>query len=131
MDKTTKILIVDDSELIRMKLYHLLKGKYSESNMLFADTIDKAWEILKENIIDVILLDIYLPGRNGADLMSDMLTDDQFKDIPIIVITGTKEDSFVKVSFEKHVYAYLHKPIDRNKLLKVIDECVVKKLKPH
>jgi len=127
MDKKTKILVVDDSEIIRVIILQLLKDVYEESNIFFADTIDKAWKILNENEIDIALVDIYLPGKNGADLINDMLADDKLKNTPIIVITGTAEDSFVKISFEKYVDAYLHKPIDKEKLLNSIRDCLEKK----
>ncbi len=124
MKNTAKILIVDDSELIRMKLFCMLKEEFGESNLVFSETVEKAWEKLIKNTIDVVLLDIYLPGENGTDLISDMLANKRLKDIPVIVITGTKEDSFVKASFEKHVYAYLHKPIDKIRLFETIKECI-------
>ena len=124
MKTTTKILIVDDAEMERFQLLHLLNGNYNENDLFFAPTIEEAWEILQQQEIDVLLLDIYLPGENGADLMTKMFADERLKDIPIIVITGTREDSFVKMSFEKYVYAYLHKPIVKDKLLNMIAGCV-------
>ena len=127
MNKETKILVVDDSELMRINILHQINEDFDESNIFFAGTIAEAWEILKKNTINILLLDIYLPGQNGADLMSDMFAEKELKDIPIIVITGTSGDSFVKASFEKYVYAYLHKPINRDKLLKAIKECLVLK----
>lgn len=127
MDRSVNILIVDDSELERVNLLYQLKEVFDEQCLFFADTIEKAWKILNENTIDVALIDIYLPGKNGADLINDMLFSEEHKNIPIIVITGTSEDSFVKTSYEKHVYEYLHKPIDNKKLVKAITKCVNKK----
>jgi len=114
------VLIVDDSELDRVNIHYQLKSIIKETNIIFADTIEKAWKVLDENEINIALIDIYMPGKNGADLINDMLAHEKLKSIPIIVVTGTKEDSFVKASFEQHVHAYLHKPIDKNKLLKSI-----------
>jgi CheY-like chemotaxis protein len=117
MDKEKKILIVDDSELMRMKIYHMLVDKFDEENLLFSDTIENAREKVFKNNISLILLDIYLPGENGADFINDLLNNKRLKDIPIIVITATAPNSFVKASFEKHVNSYLHKPIDKTELL--------------
>ena len=127
MDKSVNILIVDDSEMERVNLLYQLKEVFNEQSLFFADTIDKAWAVFYENTIDVALIDIYLPGKNGADLINDMLFSESYKDIPIIVITGTSEDSFVKTSYEKHVSEYLHKPIDNKKLISAITKCVNKK----
>ena len=116
------ILVVDDSEVARVNILYQLKHVFNEANILPADTMEEAWETLNENEVNIALIDIYMPGKNGADLINDMLVDSKFKDIPIIVVTGTKKDSFIKASFEKHVHAYLHKPIDRMELLKSIKE---------
>ena len=124
MDKTIKILVVDDSEIVRINILHQLNEFYDETNIFIADTIEKAWNILNNKAIDVALIDIYLPGKNGADLINDMLRDSKMKSIPIIVITGTAEDSYIKARFEKYVYAYLHKPIDKTKMLNSIREAV-------
>lgn len=127
MDSTINILVVDDSEMVRINLFYQVKSAFSEANIFLAETIDQAWEILNIEIIDVALVDIYLAGKNGADLISDMLADKKLKHIPIIVITGTGEDSYVKASFEKHVYAYLHKPVDNKKLIASIKGCIKQK----
>jgi len=116
------ILVVDDSEVARVNILYQLKNIFKETNIFFADTMEKAWMVLNENEINIALIDIYMPGKNGADLINDMLGHEKFEKIPIIVITGTKEDSFVKSSFEKHVHAYLHKPIDKNKLISSIKD---------
>jgi len=122
------ILVVDDSELARVNILYQLKNIFQETNILFADTIEKAWEILSENEINIALIDIYMPGKNGADLINDMLAHEKFKSIPIIVVTGTKEDSFVKASFEQYVHAYLHKPLDNNELIQTVEELMLLKL---
>ncbi len=127
MDNSIKILVVDDSEVVRVNILYQLRDVFDETNIFFAETIDQAWKTLNENKIDIALIDIYLPGKNGADLINDMLANETFKSIPIIVITGTGEDSFVKASFEKHVHAYLHKPIDNKKLISSIKNCIGQK----
>jgi len=124
MDRDPKLLIIDDSELVRIQLLHQLNDEFDEEDMYFSETIEDAWEILNNEHIDLVLLDIYLPGKNGADLINDMLYNEQLKHIPIIVITGTKDDSFVKLSYEKYVCEYLHKPIDTLKLKKAIRSCL-------
>lgn len=124
MNTTTRILIVDDAEIERIQMFHLLEEKFDKENLFFAETIENAWNILNNNKIDLLLLDIYLPGENGADLMSKMFLEKRFKNIPVIVITGTRKDSFVKLSFEKYVYAYLHKPINKTQLFHSIEECI-------
>ncbi|PCI94907.1 MAG: hypothetical protein COB15_12700 [Flavobacteriales bacterium] len=122
------ILIVDDSEFERAIRCYQLKENFEKPNLFLASTIGKAWEILNENTIDLAIIDIYLPGKNGADLINDMIYDQKLKDIPIMVITGTPKDSFVKTFYERHVSAYLHKPIESKLLIRTINEILNKKI---
>ena len=123
-----KILIVDDCIMERTIRRYQLKELFDESNLFITNTIEKAWKILNENTIDLAIIDIYLPGKNGADLINDMILHKQLKDIPIMVVTGTSEGSFVKESYEKYVSAYLHKPIESKLLIRTINEILNKKI---
>ena len=127
MNNTTNILVVDDSELARMNILNQLKESFEQSNIFLAATIDDAWQLLIKNSIDIVILDIYLPGKNGADLVTDMLKNNKFKDIPIIVVTGTSKSSLIKSVIKKYVHAYLHKPIFKDVLLNAIKEGINKK----
>lgn len=120
MEKELKILIIDDSELMRMKLYHILLEEFKEDNLIFADSIEKGWEKVIKYNVDVILLDLYLPGENGTDLINDLGKNERLKDIPIIVITGTPSNSMAETFYKKSVAAYLYKPIDKRELFKSI-----------
>jgi response regulator RpfG family c-di-GMP phosphodiesterase len=121
------ILIVDDSEFERAIRCYQLKEICEESNLFLAGTIEKAWGILNKDRIDLAIIDIYLPGKNGADLINDMICHKQLKDIPILVITGTSKDSFIKASYENYVSAYLHKPIETKLLISTVNEILNKK----
>jgi len=123
-NKEINILIVDDSEIIRLHLFYKLKDEFDPKKIFFSETIEEAWDTLQKKPIDIILLDIYFPGKNGADLINDLLECERLKHIPIIVITGTREDSFVKLSYEQYVHSYLHKPVDDIALKKAIYECL-------
>lgn len=122
--KKVTILVVDDSDLVRLNIKFQLESFFNEINILLADSVEKAWLLLKANKVDIALIDIYFPGENGADLINDMLNDDDLKSIPVIVVTGTKEDSFIKASFKDYVHAYLHKPVKKDELWNAIQNLV-------
>ncbi len=75
VEKMKTILVVDDSELARVKMMFLLQSCYKEVNILFAETIKQAWKLLNNEKIDIAIIDIYRPGENGVDLISKMLED--------------------------------------------------------
>ena len=78
------ILIVDDEEVYRKEIGEFLKKKKFE--IFFADRPSKAKEILKDNEIDIVILDANLPELNGLDFLSEIKKD--YADTEVIIITG-------------------------------------------
>jgi DNA-binding NarL/FixJ family response regulator len=68
--KTLRILIIDDSYSIIVKLMNLLK-KYNHSQVIgYASSYEDAVYELARNEIDLVLLDIRIPGGSGLDLIN-------------------------------------------------------------
>lgn len=61
---------------------------------------------------DVILLDLNLPRKNGLEVLDEIRSDDELKDIPIIVLTSSDRDLDVLSAYKKRASAYLVKPSD-------------------
>lgn len=109
-----KILIVDDSLTMRRIIgnvviqLNLTKDNYREaSNGL------EAWNILKEEKIDIILTDWNMPVMNGLELVKKIRTSSEpFKKIPILMITteGGKEE--VITALKAGVNNYIVKPFN-------------------
>lgn len=76
--------------------------------------------------IDLILLDIMLPGRiSGYDIFDEIKKNAAFKDTPIIAVTASDPDLEIPKARKKGFNGYISKPIDRNQfpqdLLAVIE----------
>ncbi len=125
MDTQTKVLIVDDNEHARRRLKSIL----AEFNCIFSEAEDEesALTLIKENIFDVILLDIKLPyGVTGIDVYRNAK-----KIRPnvgrVIILTGWLEDSIRNEANELGAFAYLDKaPLDRNKIIEVFKKALIK-----
>lgn len=111
-DKT--ILIVEDSPENVTILAELL----SEFNIKVATNGEKALKIISSGAnIDLILLDIIMPGMNGFEVAEKLKSDSQTVLIPIIFVTGEKDvQSFIK-GFELGAEDYIQKPFDPNVIL--------------
>jgi len=81
-----KILVVDDDNINRKLLNVLLKktGKYE---VIEAENGMEALNIIKNESIDMVLLDIIMPVMDGIDLLKILKSDENFKSIPIIILT--------------------------------------------
>ena len=116
-----KILVVDDEADVRdvIKLQLEQKGL----NVLEAVDGQDAIDILKsgDNMMNVgvILCDIRMPKVNGVECIQFIR--DQAPGIPIVVITGYPDTELASDLLKKGVKDYLVKPVEKEKLLAVVD----------
>ena len=80
------ILIVDDVEMNREILGDLLAGDY---NIAYATDGVEALDILRsrKDEIDLVLLDLLMPNKNGREVITEMQVDEDLMDIPVIFVT--------------------------------------------
>ncbi|MDZ8055341.1 MAG: response regulator [Aulosira sp. ZfuVER01] len=67
------------------------------------------------NLPDLIILDVLMPVMDGFEVASKIRQSDKFKDIPILLVTGWKEDFFDinnKKYIELKIDGYIQKPVD-------------------
>lgn len=116
-----KLLIVDDNE---HNLYALrtLINKYTDATVLEARSGQEAVELaLREAGIDLIILDVQMPGMDGFETASMLKIRKKTRDIPIIFLTAAfKTHEFQQKGYEIGAVDYLLKPIDDNLLINKI-----------
>lgn len=76
----------------------------------------------KSNKPDLILLDLNLPKKNGAEVLADIKADEQLKRIPVIILTASKAEEDIARAYNNHANCYLTKPIDLNQFINVVQE---------
>jgi len=83
--KSQRVLLVEDEPLI----IDLYRERFNEEGfeLLVAQTGNEALKLAKKSI-DLILLDILLPGMNGFDVLRELKRDLETRDIPVIVLTN-------------------------------------------
>ena len=84
-DKTS-ILLVDDARFFRELLVDLLKDR--DAHLLTADSAEDAWISLHKNRVDLLIVDINLPDKNGLDLIRDIRADKELQGVRILCISG-------------------------------------------
>ncbi len=84
-----KILVVDDESIDRQMLGKMLGDEYE---VLYAADGIEAMELLKKHrdLISLVLLDLFMPGKNGYAVMEEMKVDESLSHIPIIVLTSER-----------------------------------------
>ena len=118
-DNQKTILIVDDTELNVNTLMDLLDEKY---DILAALDGEDALEIVKdEDSIDLILLDIMMPGIDGFETCKRLKADPTTSDIPIIFITARTDEQSIEQAYELGGVDYITKPFRAREVLSRIN----------
>jgi sigma-B regulation protein RsbU (phosphoserine phosphatase) len=106
---TPAILVVDDSATARRAMVQSLQ-QIGYSQILQACSGEEALDILSRSSVDLVILDIEMPGMNGMAVLWVMKRDPQFKEIPVIVLSGAQELETAATCIEAGAEDYLNKP---------------------
>ena len=82
-----------------------------------AETLDYlyargAWATREPGDPAVVLLDIKMPRMNGLDVLTQMRNDEQFRRIPVVILSSSREESDLARSWDLGANAYVIKPVD-------------------
>jgi CheY-like chemotaxis protein len=69
---------------------------------------------------DLILLDLNLPRRDGREVLAEIKSDPDLKDIPVVVLTTSQADEDILRSYQLHANAYVTKPVDYDQFIAVV-----------
>jgi CheY-like chemotaxis protein len=82
------VLVLDDEPIVRQAARRFLKG--SGYGCVEADTVDGAIELLRTTRVIAAMLDMRLPeGRTGLDVLTDLRRLPEFREIPVLIVTGS------------------------------------------
>jgi CheY-like chemotaxis protein len=69
---------------------------------------------------DLILLDTRMPRMNGLEVLKEVKSDANLRQIPIVMLTGTDDDETVRRAYDLHVNCYVTMPVDIDQFLGVV-----------
>ena len=69
---------------------------------------------------DLILLDLNLPRIDGREVLEEIKKDEEFRRIPVVVLTTSQTDEDILRSYQLHANAYVTKPVDFDRFLSVV-----------
>lgn len=116
------ILVVDDEIGIREFLYELFKTDY---NVYIAENGKKAIEIISNEVIDVALLDMRMPGISGLDVQA-YIRNNNYRIISIFITADRDVDHAVE-AMKIGAFDYVIKPVDYKKLEILVRNAIEKK----
>lgn len=111
------VIIVDDEEFARSSLYFLLQENCENVHICgIAKSVDEARELLSQHEVDLIFLDIAMPGKNGFELIPDAKLNHAQ------VVFTTAYDQYALKAIKANALDYLLKPIDIDELKETVEK---------
>lgn len=111
------VIIVDDEEFARSSLYFLIQENCENVQICgIAKSVEDARELLLKHDVDLIFLDIAMPGKNGFELIPDAKLNNAQ------VVFTTAFDQYALKAFKANAVDYLLKPIDIDELKETVDK---------
>ncbi len=107
-----KILIIDDEKAIRWSLGEALRNMDYEVET--AETGEKGVELYADDLPDMVILDLKLPGMNGIEVLKKMK--DMEKNMPVIMMTAYGEIETAVEAIKNGAYDFILKPFQLEKL---------------
>jgi adenylate cyclase len=119
------VLVVDDNPSNRELLSRRLAREGHEV-LTAADGVE-ALATLRARAFDLVLLDVLMPGRSGAEVLDELKTDPELRHIPVLMISALDEMDTVIRCIELGAEDYLAKPFDTVLLRARVGACLEKK----
>lgn len=108
-----RVLIVDDEESVRKSLEKLLA--YEKYDTFSAADGESALEVVSSELVDLVLLDIKMPGMDGLEVLQRIK--DIRSDLPVVIISGHGTIATAVEATKLGAFDFLEKPIDLDRLL--------------
>lgn len=127
MAKETILAVDDEEDILELIRYNLSKEGYKVSQALSGEDVLK---IARSGMIDLILLDLMLPGIDGLDVCKILKADQKTQHIPVIMLTAKGEESDIVTGLEVGADDYITKPFSPKVLIARVRSVLRRKSKP-
>jgi two-component system, sensor histidine kinase len=113
------VLIVEDDWINQITIKKFINKKYKS---ITTDSSEEVFEILKNNKVDLVLMDILIKGgKNGLELTKELKASKEFSHIPVIAVTAHAFEEDKQNALRAGCDNYLAKPFSRQNLLDIVE----------
>lgn len=129
-DGSRILLVEDDPKDVELTLTALTENGVANEVVVVRDGQEAldylyrqgSFQMRAEGDPVVVLLDLKLPKLDGHEVLQRVKTDEAMKDIPIVMLTSSREERDVARSYQTGANAYVVKPVDFNQFMAAINE---------
>jgi DNA-binding response OmpR family regulator len=105
-----RVLVVDDNQDIRDLVVHFLSA--DGFHVFSASNGDEALAILKSNTVNLVLLDVMMPGKSGLEVLAEIRGNSNraIRDLPVMMITAKSSTDDIDLALATGANSYVIKP---------------------
>jgi CheY-like chemotaxis protein len=122
-----EILLVEDNRMdAHFAIRALEKANFKHRCTLVVNGVEAMDYLQRRSIFaraprpDLILLDLGLPKKDGREVLAEIRADDNLRELPVVVMTGSTDETDRAHMQMLEVESYLSKPVDLDKFLGVV-----------
>jgi CheY-like chemotaxis protein len=126
---SNKILVIDDTTVVRVKVREMLPpGNFQ---VLEAKDGIEGLNLIRQEKLSLIMLDFLLPKMSGWEVFQQIQAQPELRKIPLVVMSGRREEVAEKISESFDDFEFLGKPFDQKQLITAIKAAMAKAKQPR
>ncbi len=126
---SNKILVIDDTTVVRVKVREMLPPGNFE--VIEAKDGIEGLNLIRQEKFSLIMLDFLLPKMSGWEVFQQIQSQPELKKIPLVIMSGRKEEVTEKIPEPFEGFEFLSKPFDQKQLLSAIKAAMLKAKQPR
>jgi CheY-like chemotaxis protein len=126
---SNKILVIDDTTVVRVKVREMLPPGNFE--VLEAKDGLEGINLIKQEKLSLIMLDFLLPKLSGWEVFQQVQANPELRKIPLVIMSGRKEEVTEKITEPFEYFEFLGKPFDQKQLINAIKTAMTKAKLPR
>ena len=124
---SNKILVIDDTTVVRVKVREMLPPGNFE--VIEAKDGLEGYNLMRKEKVSLIMLDFLLPKMSGWEVFQNIQAQPELRKIPLVIMSGRKEEVTEKFVEPFEYFEFLGKPFDQKQLIGAIKSAMVKSKK--
>ncbi len=126
---SNKILVIDDTTVVRVKVREMLPpGNFQ---VLEAKDGLEGLNLIRQEKLSLIMLDFLLPKKTGWEVFQEIQAHSDLRKIPLVIMSGRKEEVTEKIPEPFEYFEFLGKPFDQKQLIGAIKSAMTKAKQPR
>jgi CheY-like chemotaxis protein len=124
-----KILVIDDSKVIRMRVRDMLPE--GDFEILEAKDGIEGLNLIRQERPNLIMLDFLLPRLSGWEVLQELQQQPDLQKIPLVLMSGRKEEVTDKIQEPFEYFEFIEKPFEKNQLQEAMKRAITKAKLPR